>query len=113
MRFDDTAQRLMDVTDVGPAIGGTGRATATGHITSPEIDPAGNTSIGDGVVKGKEALDDAQAAAIPHYDVTAMVVLTDGEENTRPLLSEVSGSISANTFAVGLGPAVEHQRRRA
>jgi hypothetical protein len=103
VRFDDTAQRLMDVTDVGPAIGGAGRATATGHIAGPEIDPAGNTSIGDGVVKGKQALDDAQAAATPPYDVTAMVVLTDGEENTRPMLSEVSGSISANTFAVGLG----------
>lgn len=103
VRFDDTAQRLMDVTDVGPEIGGAGRSTATGHINGPEIDPAGNTSIGDGVLKGKQALDDAQAAASPHYDVTAMVVLTDGEENTPPMLSGVSGSITANTFAVGLG----------
>ena len=32
------------------------------------------TSIGDGVVNGKQMLDDAQAAPAPDYDVTAMVV---------------------------------------
>ena len=49
------------------------------------------------------AMDAAQAIATPHYDVTAMLVLTDGEENTPPLLSAVGGSITANTFAIGLG----------
>jgi Mg-chelatase subunit ChlD len=103
VRFDDTAQILMPVTDVGPPVIGTGRATAIGHISGPELDPAGNTSIGAGVVDGKQTLDDAQAAASPHYDVTAMVVLTDGMENTPPMLSSVGGSITANTFAIGLG----------
>ena len=103
VRFDDTAQILMPVTDVGPPILGAGRATAIGHISGPEIDPAGNTSIGAGVVSGKQALDNAQAAASPLYDVTAMLVLTDGMENTAPMLSSVGGSITANTFAVGLG----------
>ena len=32
-----------------------------------------------------------------------MLVLTDGEENTPPLLAAVGGSITANTFAIGLG----------
>ncbi len=32
-----------------------------------------------------------------------MLVLTDGEENTPPMLADVGGSITANTFAVGLG----------
>jgi hypothetical protein len=31
------------------------------------------------------------------------VVLSDGQENTAPMLSSVSGSITSNTFAVGLG----------
>src|SRR5207237_3680511 len=31
------------------------------------------------------------------------VVLTDGMENTAPLLVDVGGSITANTFAIGLG----------
>ena len=103
VRFDDTAQILMPVTDVGPPVLGAGRITATGHINGPELDPAGNTSIGAGVVAGKQNLDNAQAAAAPLYDVTAMLVLTDGMENTAPLLSAVGGSITANTFAIGLG----------
>jgi IgA Peptidase M64/von Willebrand factor type A domain len=103
VRFDDTAQILMPVTDVGPPIIGAGRATAIGHISGSELDPAGNTSIGAGVVSGKQTLDDAQAAASPVYDVTAMLVLTDGMENTPPMLSSVGSSITANTFAIGLG----------
>lgn len=103
VRFDDTAQILMQITDVGPANSGTGRTTAQGIINSPQLDPAGDTSIGDGVVKGKQILDAAQALGTPHYDVTAMVVLTDGEENTPPFLADVGSSITANTFAIGLG----------
>jgi hypothetical protein len=103
VRFNHAAQRLMDVTDVGAVSTGAGRATAKGHINGSGLDPSGATSIGDGVVKGKKALDDAQAIASPPYDVRAMVVLTDGQENTAPMLSSVGTSITANTFAIGLG----------
>lgn len=103
VRFDDTAQALMPVTNVGVPLLGAGRIAATGHISGPELDPAGNTSIGAGVVAGKAALDAAQAAASPRYDVLAQLVLTDGEENTPPMLADVGGSITANTFAIGLG----------
>lgn len=103
VRFDDTVQRLMDVTDVGAIGSGLGRTTAMGHITGPDLDPAGATSIGGGVAEGKDALDDAQASASPLYDVQAMVVLTDGMENTPPMLADVGTSITANTFAIGLG----------
>ncbi|HEU0156320.1 MAG TPA: vWA domain-containing protein [Stellaceae bacterium] len=103
VRFDDTAQTLMPVTNVGVPVFGAGRIAALGHISGPELDPAGNTSIGAGVGAGKAALDAAQALGTPHYDVTAMLVLTDGEENTAPLLAAVGGSITANTFAIGLG----------
>jgi len=37
------------------------------------------------------------------YDVRALVVLTDGVQNTSPMLADVTSSITANTFAVGLG----------
>lgn len=103
VRFDDTAQILMPVTDVGPPTIGSGRATAIGVISGNGLDPAGNTSIGAAVQNGKSALDAAQALGTPHYDVTAMLVLTDGMENTAPMLADVSSSITANTFAVGLG----------
>ena len=65
-------------------------------------DPAGTTSIGGGVQEGKNALDDAQANASPPYDVTAMLVLTDGNENAPPMISSISASVTANTFAIGL-----------
>lgn len=103
VRFNQAAQRLMEIQDVGAAPGGAGRTTAIGHISGSDIDPAGATSIGDGVVNGKQMLDDAQAAATPPYDVTAMVVLTDGMWNRPPALADVSGSITANTYAVGFG----------
>jgi IgA peptidase M64/VWA domain-containing protein len=103
VRFNDTAQRLMEVQDVGASPGGAGRTTAIGHTSGSDINPFGATSIGDGVVNGKQMLDDAQAAAVPPFDVTAMVVLTDGMWNRPPDLASVTGSITANTFAVGFG----------
>lgn len=103
VRFNNSAQRLMEIQDVGAAPSGTGRTAAIGHISGSDIDPTGATSIGDGVVNGKQMLDDAQAVATPPYDVTAMVVLTDGMWNRPPSLADVSGSITANTYAVGLG----------
>jgi hypothetical protein len=98
VRFNETAQRIMEVESIT-----TGKTTAIGHISGTDIDPSGFTSIGDGVVNGKQMLDDAQAAATPPYDVAAMVVLTDGMWNRPPALASILGSITANTYAVGLG----------
>ena len=48
-------------------------------------------------------LDDAQAVALPPYDVQAIVVLTDGIENVAPMIAAVAPGITAPTYAVGLG----------
>ncbi len=105
VRFDHTVQRLMDIADVGPVTGGpgTGRDMATGIVNSSQLDPAGATAIGGGVAEGKATLDAGQAAGPTPYNVLAMVVLSDGVENTAPMLSDVTASISARTFAIGLG----------
>ena len=103
VRFNQAAQRIMEVEDAGAAPGGAGRTNAGNHIDSNELDPSGATSIGDGVVNGRNMLGDAQAAPSPDYDGTAMVVLTDGLWNTPPSLADVSGSINSTTYAVGLG----------
>ena len=103
VRFDDTVQRLMNVTDVGPLVTGAGRTTAIGHINGSDLDPAGATSIGGGVREGRNALNDGAAGASPPYAVQAMVVLTDGLENAPPFIAGVAGSLSANSFAIGLG----------
>ncbi|AZC88378.1 hypothetical protein C4K29_2075 [Pseudomonas chlororaphis subsp. piscium] len=101
VRFDDTSQRVMDVVDVGPLITGAGRNDAINFINGSQFDPAGATSIGAGVLQGRDQLN--AATATPNYTVRAMLVLSDGVENTSPMLSSVTSSINANTFAIGLG----------
>ena len=102
-RFDDTADVIMAVTNVGPPTIGAGRLAATAAINGPLLDPDGATSIGGGVLAGRGALNTAQASATPPYDVLALLALTDGVENTPPWIADVSSSINANTFAIGLG----------
>lgn len=96
VRFNEAAQRLQEITDGGGA-------AAIAIIQGPDLAPDGNTSIGDGVVKGRDMLNQAVATAAVPYDVTAMVVVTDGMWNQPPSLTAVAGSINANTYAVGLG----------
>jgi hypothetical protein len=94
VKFDDTAQIVTTVDDV--AVNG---STAKTKIDGPDFDPAGDTSIGAGLQKGSEALTNASGV----YTVKAMAVLTDGMENTAPLINDVSGLITANTFGIGFG----------
>jgi hypothetical protein len=56
-------------------------------------------------VEAQDALADAQAVAIPPYDVQAAVVLTDGIENVPPMVGSIGAGITANTFAIGIGTA--------
>ena len=63
VRFNEAAQRIMEVEDAGAAPGGAGRANAAGHIAGNELDPSGATSIGDGVVNGRDMLDDCAGGA--------------------------------------------------
>jgi hypothetical protein len=96
VRFNDTAQRIMEIEDVA-----TGAGTAHTTIDGSQLDPSGGTSIGDGVLKGQAMLGDANPS--PPFDVKAMVVLTDGLWNRPPDLPTVTGSITSTTYAVGLG----------
>jgi IgA Peptidase M64/von Willebrand factor type A domain len=105
VRFDDTVQRLLSVTDVGPVspvTPGSGRDRANQIVAGNELDPAGATSIGGGVAEGKATLD-AAPATTPPWAVKAMIVVTDGVENTPPMISSVGSSVTANTFAIGIG----------
>jgi len=105
VRFDDTVQRLSDVIDVGPLspiTPGSGRDRINQIVAGPDLDPAGATSIGGGVQEGRLALDTAPVTT-PPYSVKAMLVVTDGVENTSPSIADVMSSINANTFAIGIG----------
>ncbi|MFI6645425.1 S8 family serine peptidase [Streptomyces sp. NPDC050504] len=97
--FDQDASVVMDVVGAGPEIFGPGRARATAAVAGHTPNPAGATSIGDGVEAAGLLLD----AVTGSYDKTAMVVLTDGQENAPKLIADVAGSIDDTVFAIGLG----------
>jgi hypothetical protein len=64
------------------------------------LHPAGATSIGNGVNLGRNTLN-----PVTGYDEKAMIVFTDGLENTSLYIADVLGSINDRTFAIGLGTA--------
>jgi hypothetical protein len=64
------------------------------------LQPQGATSIGNGIVLGRTTLNPVNA-----YAKKAMVVFTDGLENTSQFIHDISGSLDAQTFAIGLGTA--------
>lgn len=105
VRFDNLVDTLMPVTDVGAMPGGAGRTQAqnivTTHDPATTIDPRGSTCIGGGIVAGKTTLD----AVAADYQNRALIVLTDGLENTPPMIADVATSLTDNTFAIGFGQA--------
>jgi hypothetical protein len=98
--------------DAHPGIGmtsaaGTGKFNINGAIASYSANEDGWTSIGEGVAFAHGILD-----PVTGYDVKAMIVLTDGEEDhgphTRRYISDVSDlvtSLNGHIYAIGLGRA--------
>lgn len=64
------------------------------------LQPQGATSVGAGVALGRNTLN-----PVTGYDHKALIVFTDGLENTAPYIADVAGSINSRTFAIGLGTA--------
>lgn len=73
--------------------------TATVQAIS-NLKPQGATSIGNGIALGRNTLN-----PVTGFDKKAMIVFTDGLENTSLFIADVMGSIDAQTFAIGLGTA--------
>ncbi len=64
------------------------------------LQPQGATSVGAGVALGRSTLN-----PVTGYDQKALIVFTDGLENTAPYIADIAGSINSRTFAIGLGTA--------
>ena len=79
---------------------GTGFDLAPVATAIQNLQPAGATSIGDGVALGRNTLN-----PVAGFNQKAMVVFTDGLENTPLYIADVLGSINDRTFAIGLGTA--------
>jgi murein tripeptide amidase MpaA len=99
VQFDHDAQVVLPVVEAGPEVFGPGRAAAQAAVAAHTPNPAGATSIGDGI----EAAMTVLAAAPGALDHHALVVLTDGQENAPKLIADVAGSLTDTAFAIGLG----------
>lgn len=100
--------------DAHPGIGitpaaGAGKFTINAAIASYSPNPSGWTSIGEGVAFAHDILD---PVPVTDYDVKAMVVLTDGQENHGPHarryiadVADLISSLNGHVFAIGLGRA--------
>ena len=99
VRYNQDAQPLQAVLPLGPGgLSDVNRSATHDVINGSALNPDGATSIGDGIVEGR-----ALFTAAPPFDVTALVVLTDGIENSPRRIADVAGQINARTYAVGLG----------
>jgi hypothetical protein len=79
---------------------GTGIDLAPVVIAIQNIQPAGATSIGNGLQLARNTLN-----PVTGYDQQALIVFTDGLENTSLFIADVMSSINSRTYAVGLGTA--------
>ncbi|SAL53901.1 M14 family zinc carboxypeptidase [Caballeronia humi] len=96
--FDQDAALRLAVTQAGPVGFGTGRVQAKSAISSHLTNPLGSTSIGDGVELAHDSLVGAAG-----YAKKAVVVFTDGEENTAKFIADIASKIDDRVFAIGLG----------
>lgn len=111
VRFDDTAEIVLPLIMVGPPITGSGRIAAAGVINGPQLDPDGMTGIGRGVLAAEGLFDTgrgwmetaAKLGLPPPFGVFGLVVMTDGVENRTPMVADVASTLTANSFAIGIG----------
>ncbi|HJU11491.1 MAG TPA: VWA domain-containing protein, partial [Candidatus Binataceae bacterium] len=110
VRFDTQAYGPSDPTFPGLAItniasdnaSDSGRQALKTAIDGLDTNINGSTSIGAGVQLGRNQLN-----PVSGFDKKAMIVFTDGLENTPPMIADVMGSIGSDTFAIGLGSATD------
>jgi uncharacterized membrane protein YgcG len=106
VRFNNRANNPADVLQsmvvAGDPTTGAGRAAARATLTAGNLTPSGATSIGGGAILGSAVLDEGAANA------RAVIVLTDGLQNTSPNIATATTTIAGKTprqrvFAIGLG----------
>lgn len=102
VRYNDEARDPEDILLGMQVADAAGKGLANGVLTTTNLAPDGFTSIGGGIILGSSVLDDGAA------DNRALVVLTDGIQNTDPDIPEATDVVQTKSpeqrvFAVGLG----------
>ena len=110
--FDDVTATLNQITEMGAAVlpspPGSGRAALDDVIASPDLVPRNLTGIGQGMIDGAAVLDTERLTAGTPYQRFALCVMTDGNENSAPLVADpaVTAAIAPYAdaiYAIGLG----------
>lgn len=96
VRFDNNAFPGSPVQTFGPGIFDPHRVATLSAVQA--ISPNGATSIGNGLTLGRSTLD-----PVTGFDQKAVIVFTDGLENTSLFIADVLSLINDRTFAIGLG----------
>ena len=100
VRYDQDAQVVQQIKPLGAGgLSDTNRGGTIDLIRGNSFDPAGATSIGDGIFEGRQILNNA----VGSFDLKALAVLTDGIENRSRFIADVASQINEKTYAVGLG----------
>ena len=100
VRFDHNAYPGVPVQPAGIPDFGAGRVAAVSAIATHATNPAGGTSIGDGV-----ALANSTLTPVTGFDRKAIVVFTDGDETAAQYITDVASLINDRVYAIGLGTA--------
>lgn len=85
---------------------GAGRQAVETAIVSGALEPRNGTAIGQGMIDGAALLQTVQTDT--NYPTKAMVVMTDGNENVTPFVTNMAVTtaiawFSNNVYAIGLG----------
>lgn len=102
VRYNNLARNPEDILTGMRVATDAGKGIANGVLTPGNLDPDGLTSIGGGIILGSDVLDGGVA------DQRAVLVLTDGIQNTNPDIPEGTAHVLTKTprqrvFSVGLG----------
>ena len=108
VRFDTVAYPINDPTYPGLAVTTIGnggvldpnRSIVRNAVSNSATNVMGSTSIGAGVKLGRNILN-----SVTGFQEKALLVFTDGLENTSPKIADILSDIDDRTFAIGLGNA--------
>ncbi|RMZ77989.1 hypothetical protein DV737_g4091, partial [Chaetothyriales sp. CBS 132003] len=83
-----------------PSLFDPARSSVKSAISTFAVNPDGRTSIGDGIELGQNSI-----APVAGYDRKAVIVFTDGYENSTKWIADVAPAITDRTYAVAMGRA--------
>jgi L-lysine epsilon oxidase-like protein len=102
--YNHDALPTLAVTRLGPNVAGEPQRESV-RSAKNALGAGGATSIGDGIASGRVVLAAPPLPATATFDRQALLVVTDGKENSPLFIDDVASSIDQRTFAIGIGTA--------